>query len=203
MIAYRCMAGTQHRRSPLFQKLKLAEHRFLTPVPAVDPTVGVACRAYSLWNFGLRPRWKRGSRIGFRTLGGTVSLNQMPSAALKALARWWLTRKLPSDLRDGDICSVGSGEGGYKIAKVLKIEKSIVHIALYKNRYAQRPTQVDPTILTFGKMDDSDGFGIGHLPLSRGSFATWLPVRIQHSPVTDEELEGYHIWNESKGGVFD
>ena len=122
---------------------------------------------------------------------------------LKALAQWWLIRRLPTGLRDGDMCSVQSGEGGYKIAKVLKVDKSIIHTALYKNRYSQRPQSVDPRILTFGKIDDSDGFGIGHLPLSRGSFATWLPLRIQHSPVTDEELEGYRIWNESNGGVFD
>lgn len=121
---------------------------------------------------------------------------------LKALAQWWLIRKLPSNLHDGDICSVVSGEDGYKIVKVLRVDESIIHIALYKNRYSQRPVEIDERILTFGKMGDSDGFGIGHLPLSRGSFAAWFPVRIQHSQVTDEELEGYRIWHESEGGVF-
>jgi len=122
---------------------------------------------------------------------------------LKSLAQWWLIRKLPSNLRDGDICSVVFGEDGYKIVKVLKVDESIIHIALYKNRHSQRPLQIDERILTFGRMDDSGGFGIGHLPLSRGSFAAWLPVRIQHSQVIDEDLEGYRIWYESKGGVFD
>jgi hypothetical protein len=95
-----------------------------------------------------------------------------------------------------------SGEDGYKIVKVVKVDESLIHIALYKNRYSQRPLQIDERILTFGRIDDPGGFGIGHLPLRRGSFAAWFPVRIQHSQVTDEELEGYRIWYESEGGVF-
>jgi len=124
------------------------------------------------------------------------------SSVLKAMARWWLGRRIPSDLHGGDICTVGADDEGYKIVKVLKTDASKVHIALYKNRYSQRPAQVDPAVLTFGTIDDADGVGIGHLPISRDTFASWLPVRIQHSPVTDEELEGYRIWEESKGGTF-
>ena len=97
---------------------------------------------------------------------------------------------------------VESGDGGYKIAKVLKADGYIVHIALYKNRYPERPAGIDPATLTFGSIDDADGFGIGHLPLSRATFAAWLPVRFQHSQVTDEELEGYRIWEDSEGGTF-
>jgi hypothetical protein len=123
-------------------------------------------------------------------------------SVLQAVAGWWLIRRLPSDLVSGDICVVESGEGGYKIAKVLKVDASIVHIALYKNRYSERPAWVDPAVLTFGSIDDLDGFGIGHLPLSRATFAAWLPVRIQDSVVNDEELEGYRIWEGSQGGVF-
>jgi hypothetical protein len=100
------------------------------------------------------------------------------------------------------MCVVESGEGGYKIAKVLKADASMVHIAICKNRYPERPARVDPVTLTFGSIDDSGGFGIGQLPLSRATFAAWLPVRFQHSAVTDEELEGYRIWEDSKGGIF-
>jgi hypothetical protein len=125
----------------------------------------------------------------------------MPTV-LRAVAGWWLARRLPKDLGTGDICVVESGEGGFKIVKVLRADSSIVHVALYKNRYAERPAQVDPALLTFGTIDNSDGFGVGHLPLSRATFAAWLPVRIQHSPVSDDELEGYRIWEDSKGGVF-
>jgi hypothetical protein len=121
---------------------------------------------------------------------------------VKALARWWLLRRLPTDLRSGDICVVPSGDEGYKIVKVLRTDASIVHIALYKNRYSHPPAQVDQVVLTFGSIDDAAGFGITHLPLSRATFAAWLPIRIQHSPVADGELEGYRIWKESNGGTF-
>jgi len=123
--------------------------------------------------------------------------------AITALARWWLSRRLPSDLGRGNICVVGSDEkDGYKIAKVLKVDASSVHIALYKNRYSQAPTEVDPRVLGFGRIGEAGGFGVRHLPLSRGTFASWRPVRIQHSPVTDEELVGYRIWEEDKGGTW-
>jgi len=122
--------------------------------------------------------------------------------ALKALVQWWLARRLPPDLGPGDICVVESGDDGYKIAKILKVDTATIHIALYRNRYSQRPAEVDPAILSIGRIDEEGGFGIGHLPLSRGTFASWLTVRIQHSPVTDEELEGYRIWEESKGGTW-
>ena len=130
-----------------------------------------------------------------------LASNQM-RGAVKALARWWLSRSLPSDLGSGDICVVQSGDEGYRIAKVLRNDASVVHIALYKNRYSRPPDKVDPAILQFGRIDEGGEFGIRHLPLSRATFASWLPIRIQHSPVADEELEGYRMWEESKGGIW-
>jgi hypothetical protein len=97
---------------------------------------------------------------------------------------------------------VGSVEGGFQIAKALKADADTVHIALYGNKYSQPPTEIDPSILHIGTIHDSGGFGIGRLPLSRGTFASRLPVRIQRWSVTDEELEGYRIREESKGGTW-
>jgi hypothetical protein len=96
--------------------------------------------------------------------------------ALKSLTQWWLARRYTSNLGSGDICVVVSAGNSYQIAKVLKADESAIHIALYKNRYSEPPTQVDTRILTFGRIDDADGFGISHLPLSRGTFASWLPA---------------------------
>ena len=81
-------------------------------------------------------------------------------------------------------------------------DQSTVHIRVYKDRFSKPPAQVDTTTLGLGKIDDADGFGIGHLPLSRSTFAAWVPVRIQRELVTDEELEGYRIWDESKDGTW-
>jgi hypothetical protein len=109
---------------------------------------------------------------------------------LKAAIGWWLLRKLPSDLDRGDICAVMSGDGEYRIAKVLMADQSTVHIRLYKDRFFEPPSHVDTATLSLGRIDDADGFGIGHLPLSRLTFAAWAPLRIQRESVTDEEQEG-------------
>lgn len=44
--------------------------------------------------------------------------------------------------------------------------------------------------LSLGSMNDPDGFGVGHIPLSRAAFGSWLPAKIRYDPVTDDEL----IW---------
>lgn len=43
---------------------------------------------------------------------------------------------------------------------------------------------------------------MGHLPISRAAFCAWAPSLIERSTVSEDELEGYHIWEESNGGVF-
>lgn len=122
--------------------------------------------------------------------------------ALTAILGWWLLRKLPPDLGPGDVCVVMSGDGDYQIAKVLATDQSIVHLRTYKNRFSSPPSRVDTAELSLGEFGDKDGFGIGHLPLSRSTFASWLPVRIQREPVTGEEMEGCRIWEEPKGEIW-
>lgn len=121
--------------------------------------------------------------------------------AIRAIANWWLVRRLPTDLGSGDVCVVVDQEG-YKIAKVLSIDQATVHVRVFKNQLRESPGTVDTGKLSLGTIYDEDGCGIGHLPLSRSAFATWYPVRIQRESVSDEELEGYRIWEESKGGTW-
>jgi len=121
---------------------------------------------------------------------------------LKWVIRWWLSSKLPADLKAGDICLVASGDGGYKIAKVLVMDGSAIHIRLYKQRFSEIPRLINTSTLSLGTIHDAE-FGMGHLPVSRGSFASWAPIRFQNEPVTEEELDGYRIWEGSKGGTWD
>ena len=102
----------------------------------------------------------------------------------------------------GDICSVASGNLGFAIAKVLAVDAGVVHVRLYREKFPCRPLQVDPSKLSLGKVGDVEGFGMGHLPLSRATFAGWEPVLIQSEPVTEEELDGYRIWQGDTGGVW-
>jgi hypothetical protein len=75
------------------------------------------------------------------------------------------------------------------------LNREIVHVRVYKQKFTERPTHVEIATLTMGTIHDTDGFGIGHLPLSRSGFdAVWIPVRIQNEPVTEKDLEGYRLY---------
>jgi hypothetical protein len=100
----------------------------------------------------------------------------------------------------GELYSVETGDGTFSIVKVLAFEDGIVHIRLYKNRFATRPEQVDTSQLSLGTIDDEDGFGVGHLPISVSDFTAWDPRFLLSEKVTEEELEGYRFWQEEAGG---
>lgn len=89
----------------------------------------------------------------------------------------------------------------FGVLKVLVLDPEAVHVRVYQQRYAVRPTSVDPNTLTLGKLGDKN-FSIGHLPLSRKSFSSWDPVFVSQESVREEELEGYRIWQRAQGGVF-
>jgi hypothetical protein len=101
----------------------------------------------------------------------------------------------------GDLDSIRD-KHGYGVVKVLVVDPDVVHIRLYKNTFPERPSQIDPSRLSVGTIDDPDGFGMGHLPISRNEFQSWHPVLIMQSKVTPDELEGYEEWKKDQGGVF-
>jgi hypothetical protein len=100
----------------------------------------------------------------------------------------------------GDLYSVETGDGTFSIVKVLAAGDGLVHLRLYKHRFATRPPRVDPGELSLGSIQDPDGFGIGHLPISLSEFRAWDPEFLTSEPVTEEELEGYRFWQEQVGG---
>jgi hypothetical protein len=112
------------------------------------------------------------------------------------------SKSASNDWRVGGLYSTADRKGQYGVVKVLVLEPDAVHIRVYKQTFPTRPAFVDPTSLTLGKLDDKDGFSIGHLPLSRTSFAAWKPVFLSQQSVSESELEGYKIWKEANGGVF-
>ena len=90
----------------------------------------------------------------------------------------------------------------YGILKVLKIAEEIVHVRLYKNKYKEMPTGVAYGSLQLGSIDDKNGFGTGHLPMGRETFASWRPQLHQHSLVESQELDACGAWKESHDGVW-
>ena len=102
----------------------------------------------------------------------------------------------------GALYSVNDGEGNYRVAKVLVTDPGGVHIRLYKNKFSERPPQVNPSSLDLGSIHDPEGFGMGHMPLSYASFSAWEPIFLVAIGVDEEELEGYLYWQEGEGGYF-
>jgi len=106
------------------------------------------------------------------------------------------------DWRAGGLYSTANGNGKFGVVKILVLEPDAVHVRIYKQTFPTRPTSVDPKSLTLGQIDDKQGFSIGHLPLSRKTFASWQPVFLSQQSVLDSELEGYKMWKEGSGKTF-
>ena len=119
---------------------------------------------------------------------------------LQRAAFWYYARSVRS-FAAGDVCSIKS-EDRFSVAKILAMTGNVVHVRLYKEKFAIRPQSVEMSALSLGSINDPDGFGIGHLPLSRGTFGSWLPTKFQTDPVTDDEFIWVTAWEESGGGVW-
>ncbi|HLJ91369.1 MAG TPA: hypothetical protein VKZ53_31510 [Candidatus Angelobacter sp.] len=108
----------------------------------------------------------------------------------------------PSELFEGGYYSIADGDV-FSIAKVLKLEPEIVHVRIYKQSFPLRPRSIDPNQLTLGTIHDKDGFGAGHVPLRLEVFKNRQPSFLAYIEVKDEELEGYLMWKEYGGGVWE
>jgi hypothetical protein len=111
-------------------------------------------------------------------------------------------KSAPEGWHAGDLYSTREGNGQFSVVKILVLEPQAVHVRIYKQRFSSRPASVDPASLTLGKIDDKNAFSIGHIPLSRKTFASWNPVFISQQSVSDGELEGYKMWKEASGKTF-
>lgn len=107
-------------------------------------------------------------------------------------------------VRAGDLVSVDTGDGAFGVAKVLVVDPEGVHCRLYVQRFADRPSLVDPEHLTLASMlDPRMPFSIGHIPLTHATFAGWAARIIRHDVAVEErELAGYRSWREADGGYF-
>ncbi|HEY2940422.1 MAG TPA: hypothetical protein VGJ27_11465 [Gaiellaceae bacterium] len=108
-------------------------------------------------------------------------------------------------MREGDLCSVRSGDDRFGVVKILKLENGVGHVRVYAKTYAERPREVADDELRLGTVHDLE-FGLGHLPLDASTFEKWEPAVIRGTTLEPEELEGYEIWREAEdegaGGVW-
>lgn len=104
----------------------------------------------------------------------------------------------------GDLWSVVTDDGLYGVAKILAVDGAGVHARLYVQRFQTRPAPEEIgelTLAPFGAGHDVP-FSIGHMPLSRATYAEWQPELIARGSVDEDELEGFRMWEEARGGYF-
>jgi hypothetical protein len=102
----------------------------------------------------------------------------------------------------GGLYSVDLGEGFFRVAKVLALNDSAVHLLLYGNRFPARPSAAEVIGLEVRGRGDPQGWGIHHLPLAWDLFNSWQPNFIQASEVTPDELQGFEQWKQAQGGIW-
>jgi hypothetical protein len=119
------------------------------------------------------------------------------------LLRHFFGRSQPNWV-EGGLYYTHNDDGAYSILKILKIDDRGFHVRLYSNRFPEPPQKIDePTLYMVGmNRKPNERLGMGHLPISKKSFVTWHATFVQQSTVSEEELEGYKVWLDAKGGYF-
>jgi len=109
-----------------------------------------------------------------------------------------------SSLKEGGLYYTRNENGSYSVLKVLKVDEQGVHARLYSNQFSSAPSKVDESSLFMAGVDrkPNETLGMGHAPLARKTFESWKATFFQQSTVKEEELEGYKMWLEAKGGYF-
>lgn len=109
-----------------------------------------------------------------------------------------------AELMEGGLYYTQKENGSYSVLKILKVENRGVHVRLYSNQFDAPPSKVDESALYMVGVDHkpNETLGMGHAPLSRKSFESWKATFFQQSAVKDDELDGYKMWLEAKGGYF-
>lgn len=107
-------------------------------------------------------------------------------------------------LVEGGLYATPGEKGGYSILKILKLDEGGVHVRLYSNSFVDLPKQIDESTLYMAGINHKpeEVLGMGHAPISKTSFTGWRVVFIQQSTVRKEELKGYTMWLDAKGGYF-
>jgi hypothetical protein len=109
-----------------------------------------------------------------------------------------------SDWKEGGLYSTPQEDGSFSVLKILKTDDGGVHVRIYSNRFDEHPGDVDAGTLYMAGLNKKpdEAMGMGHLPVSYATFEAWRPEYIKTVAVGDDELEGYDMWFDAKGGYF-
>ncbi len=105
---------------------------------------------------------------------------------------------------EGGLYYIQNENSAYSVLKVLKVDDGGVHVRLYSNQFSMPPAKIDESTLYLAGINakPNESLGMGHAPLSKRTFEAWHATFFQQSSVKDDELEGYKMWLEAKGGYF-
>jgi hypothetical protein len=114
------------------------------------------------------------------------------------------TEIIDAEYKVGAYFSIKSEESGYKVVKILATDLQGVHIRMYSNHFIERPESINLGDLYSNSIkDDSKTLGVYHIPIIYETFSEkWQPEFILQGEVTEDDLVGYNIWKEEKGGYF-
>lgn len=92
----------------------------------------------------------------------------------------------------------------YAAAKMLRADRSGVHLRIYADRWVVPPDHIDPWALAPGTTETvaSGVLALGHIPLSHKAYARMQPKFDRLAMLGPTELEGYREWQEAQGGYF-
>ncbi len=85
-------------------------------------------------------------------------------------------------------------DGLYRVAKVLAVDDTTLHLRLYRNTFPTPPVDLDPATLTLGHFGDPEGFGVGHAPLTRDAGWRANQTLLKVEPLREDELAGYRYY---------
>lgn len=108
------------------------------------------------------------------------------------------------DMQPGEYYSFVSGDGDYKVLKVLVVDEKLVHVCYYNNIFKKQPTKDIVSSLFFGKQKSDDVFldvsgnqqttGRKHIALTLNNWKNWQPEWLSDGEVDSDELAAYEEW---------
>ncbi len=93
----------------------------------------------------------------------------------------------------GDIVSVLSQDGKYRILKILVVDELGLYTQLFAQQFTERPRLINISKLS------TPAFGPVNFPVTHEQFALCKPEVIAYQRVSDEDLKDYRLWINDKG----
>ncbi len=101
------------------------------------------------------------------------------------------------ELIEGGIYGVREQQDtSYWLAKIVYIEDHFVHVLRYSTCLEQLTPELIEKTLVNGTVEKDGAFGADHLPLTK-SFFIENSVYMQHSPLSEQDVQGYRLYADS------